>query len=454
VTPRTMPAMADDHARGAPDVGHDPAGPGLELAPFRALRFGQSRVGDLAAVTAPPYDVVDTDVARRLKAGHPNNIVRLILPEGGSGAQDGRYDRAGRTLRSWVDEGVLVRDPLPALYVYEQVGASVHQRGLIGGVGLRRPDAGIVLPHEDTMPGPVDDRLRLMRATQANLEPIFLLTDGLADAAELIEKTAAGLPLYEATTADGVTHRLWRMTDATEIRRVSEDLRPRQALIADGHHRYATYLRLQQEMRASGHGAGPWDHGLALLVDRQAYPPVLGAIHRVVHGLERGELVRRTGGAFRARDVESPRLGPGSPRAGADDPVGALPALAAARDDHAFVLTDASGATLLSSPDPSVLARTVPPDRPEPWRRLDATVLHSTLLDALWGVPDDERSVSYHHDLPGALRAAEQYDGTAVLMNPVPVESVLEVTGAGARMPRKSTSFGPKPRTGLVLRTL
>ena len=140
-------------------------------------------------------------------------------------------------------------------------------------------------PHENVAPGPVAGRLQLMEATQANLEPIFLLYDGSqrGATARIIEEAAfTREPLVDTVTQDGLRHRLWAVTDPAELAAIAADLEPRDALIADGHHRYAAYLRLQARRRDAGGGPGPWDYGLALLVDAAAYPPSIGAIHRVI----------------------------------------------------------------------------------------------------------------------------------------------------------------------------
>src|SRR5262249_43566663 len=173
-----------------------PPAAGLVLAPFRGLRYAQDRVSGLAEVTSPPYDVIAHDAEDHLLASDPHNIVRLILPRrtadnpgaGGNGATGpgavlatgADYADAARLMRDWQDDGILVPDPLPALYVYEQSlpAGQVLQRGLIGALRLAPLNAGPVLPHEDVIPGPVAGRRQLMEATGANLEPIFLLYDG------------------------------------------------------------------------------------------------------------------------------------------------------------------------------------------------------------------------------------------------------------------------------------
>ena len=232
-----------------PNSTIDAASEGLVLEPFRGVRYAQSRVHDLASVTSPPYDLVDDEAIARFMASEPHNVVRLILPRNDGSGTDDRYRHAGETLADWLASGVLDTDPDPALYVYEEFDpAGFLQRGLMGGLGLRDEADRIVLPHEDVFPGPVQDRLMLMRATEANFEPIFLLYEGgpSSSTSALVDEVATSRePLLEAVTADGVRHRLWAVTDEESHRVVAADLAPRQALIADGHHRYATYRALQ-----------------------------------------------------------------------------------------------------------------------------------------------------------------------------------------------------------------
>lgn len=414
---------------------------GLRLIPFHGLRYVPQRVGSLAAVTSPPYDVVvRPDGVDYLESADPHNIVRLILPQAETPAA--RNEQAARTLRDWLAEGILSADPQPALYVYEQRKAGVLQRGIIGALALSDAGAGIVLPHEDVMPDVVTDRAGLMRATSANLEPLLLtyLGDGPGTgAAAVIEATAARRPpLLSTVTEDGFCHSLWAITDPAELAAVTADLGHRQALIADGHHRWATYLRLQQE-----HGSPtPWDFGLVLLVDTARYPLQVRAIHRMLRRLPLSRALAALDGSFRVRPVDGPL------------PL-ALEALADASErGNAFLLTGDGTFHLVTDPDPALIERTVRHDRPEAWRRLDATVLHATLLDALWQIPDAPDQITYIHDAPATVAMAERHGGTAVLLHPVREAVVRDLARQGVTMPRKSTSFGPKPATGLVLRSV
>ncbi|KUN92909.1 DUF1015 domain-containing protein [Streptomyces caeruleatus] len=415
---------------------------GLELTPFRGLRYDPDRVGGLAAVTSPPYDVVvRPDGLHQLQDADPHNIVRLILPQ--AATPGARNEQAAKTLRRWLSEGVLAADPDPGLYVYEQRdGDGMLQRGVIGALRVTEPSEGLVLPHEDVIPHVVADRADLMRATSANLEPLLLTYRGTGTATEttaLIEQTVERPPLFSTTTEDGFSHRLWSITDPADLAHVQSDLARHQALIADGHHRWATYRRL----RAEHLSPSPWDYGLVLLVDTARYPLRVRAIHRLLHNLPVSDALAALDGLFRVRRLEVPLAE-------------ALETLAdAACAGNAYLLAGDGAFHLLDHPDPALLDRTVPPDRPAAWRTLDATVLHATLLAHIWHIPEDDPTrIAYIHDTAATVSKAERDGGTAVLMHPVREDVVRDLARQGVTMPRKSTSFGPKPASGLVLRAL
>jgi uncharacterized protein (DUF1015 family) len=410
---------------------------GLVLAPLRALRYRDP--DSLAAVLAPPYDVIDADQQTALEAQHPHNVVRLTLPRDDAGP-DSRYAAAARLLQQWRAAGILQPDDEPALYVYEQVADGHTQRGLVGANGLTPAEDGIVLPHENTMAGPVADRLALMAATEADLEMIFLVYDGGGSASQAVADIGSENPLVDITTSDGVRHRVWAITDPGTLAAIAADLRPRRAVIADGHHRYATFLRYQADRHEAGDGAGPWDFGLALLVDGSAFGPQVHAIHRAVPGLSAPDAAAAAAGGFTVTEV-------------AGGLVAAEEELAkAGLSGTAFVLTDGDAAWLLSDPVPERLSKAMPADRSDAWKALDVAVAHTLLIRDLWRLEDREDVVEFHHDVASAVASARATGGVALLLNPTPVSDVAAVAAAGDRMPRKSTLFVPKPATGLLIR--
>ena len=411
------------------------AGRGLSLAPFRATRF-TTGADSLGRQLSPPYDVIsDADRAALVEAS-PTNVVRLILPEQEEAAlgNGDRYAGAKALLQDWVDSGVLAVDEESALFVYEMSAPDGSvTRGLLGAVELRDPDEGVILPHENTMAGPVSDRLALMSATEANLEPIYLVYDGGGAASELVASVSGQDPTSTATTPDGIRHRLWAVTDADAHAAVAADLAGRRALIADGHHRYATYRQLQ----ADHHGEpGPWDRGLTLLVDTSSYGPQVHPIHRVV-ALGWDRILELTEAAA---DISEPMS-----VTAAEKLLGQTEgfAVALAHEDEAVVVSRLSG---------EVIGQALGADAGTALGELDITILHRVLVERVWQLSDTVDNVGYAHSVSEALEQALHAGRTAVLVRATPVQAVAAVAAAGERMPRKSTLFTPKPASGVVLR--
>lgn len=394
----------------------------LVMVPFRGLRFDPAVVGDLGTVISPPYDVLDADTVRDLEAGNRRNIVRLIL----SRKYEQPYLTVRRRLERWREQGCLVPDPMPALYLYQYTVESKTVRGVIGLVGLREESEGVILPHEDVMPGPVEDRAVLMRTTLTNPEPILLVHHGSEALRRRLDEATRTPPLVSFPGTDGSHHVLWAIADAAAVDAVAAELAPSQALIADGHHRYAAYLRLRDELRDPGTppGRSPWDYGLALLVDQGDYPLSIGPIHRSLSGLtladvlelsaDRGDLVSRC-----------------------PDREAALAALTGQDPRRAvFAVSDGRSWMTVST------------------RReydVDAAVLHNQLFPA-WNVAEEQ--VDYHHSLDQALHSTTQQPAVVVAVRPPRLEQVMSSASRGQRLPRKSTSFTPKPSMGVVLRDL
>lgn len=408
---------------------------GLALLPFRAVRPTVDGAA-LATRLCPPYDVIDDAGRAAYVAADPHNAVSLVLPRSDDGSD--AYAGAARLLEGWLDDGALAVDGSPALYVYEMVDPSgAATRGLVGALELRDPADGVVLPHEDTMAGPVADRLALMQATEANLEMIYLVYDGGGAASNEVAGVDKLEPIATATTPDGVTHRLWALADPAVHDRVRVDLAPRRALIADGHHRYATYRELQARERAH-RGPGPWDYGLTLLVDSTTYGPQVHAIHRVLPDMTLADTVA----ALQRWDVVISTET--SPEAGLTS--------IADRADFAVVLTDGDQTVAVFDSGGRLRAASGREGEAAQLSALDVTVLHRVLVGQVLGLADTVETVGYAHSVEEAVRDARSHAGIAVLLRATPVNAVAGVAAAGSRMPRKSTLFTPKPASGLVMR--
>ena len=392
--------------------------------PFVGLRYRGDV--DLDAVVAPPYDVIDGSQRRALAGRSPYNSVRLELPEDEPGAS--RYEVATRLLGEWLADGVLVADDAPAFYLYRMGFADEHGRarqtsGVIGALELVVPGQGDVLPHEHTTPKAKSDRLALLEATRCNLSPIWGLSLA-AGLAGLVEPS--GPPLARCTDESGTHHRLWRVAAPGLIDAVSTLVGSAPVVLADGHHRYETALAFRQRQVAAGAGPGPHDLILALVVELTESELAVRAIHRLLTGLEPGlDVVAAWSPLFEAAPLEAPAS------AGRD--------LQATSD--ALALRRPDGSSWLLRPR----AGAFPDELPD----LDSSrVEHAR---ALLGAHE----VSFSHDRPALLDAVEgRPDAAAVLLRPATVEQIAATAERRERMPAKTTFFHPKPRTGMVFRSI
>src|SRR3954468_8715075 len=280
-----------------------------DVRPFRALHLDPARV-DLATVVTPPYDVTDAAQRARLAERSEHNVVRLILPDPGEEAA------AGRLFGSWLDQGVVVREPDPCLYWLEQDyvgpdGVARTRHGVIAALRLDPYGAGGVRPHERTMAGPKVGRLALLRALRANVSPIFAMYDDPERrVTSAIEPSLEDRkPVLEVTTDDETTHRLWRVCNEAVATSVAAVLAERHVIIADGHHRYETALEYRSERRAAEGdppGDRAYDFAPVYLANSQDPGLELFPTHRVVRGVEPSrhtELERRLAERWEIEEV-------------------------------------------------------------------------------------------------------------------------------------------------------
>src|SRR4051795_8026462 len=252
-----------------------------DVQPLRALHYDQAVAGPLQDLVAPPYDVIDPPAREALQARSPYNVVAIDLPQG-----EDPYATAAATLEAWTDEGAVVRDPEPAIWALVQDytapdGRKLTRKGFLARVRVKDYGPGRIRPHERTHPGPKEDRLRLTRATRANLSPIFSLYSDPAGAAwGALAPHLSGEPWSEVTDEDGTTHRLWRVADPGAADAVAAALAPAELLIADGHHRYETARVYHEEG-----GAG---HVLMCLVALQDPGLTVFPTHRLITSLDDG----------------------------------------------------------------------------------------------------------------------------------------------------------------------
>jgi len=423
------------------------------IRPFRGLRYDPNRAGDPATVMSPPYDVVDAAMRRELAARSPNNSIRYVLPEG-EGAQ--RYENGAHEFRAQVARA-MVRDTTPAFYVYHQhytvEGQARTRRGFIGLIELTRFGEGPVLAHERTLAGPKQDRLDLMRATQAHLELVFGLFSDPGRRWESIVAPALGEPVLSARF-DEIDHRLFRV-DAPQITRaIVELVADLRIYIADGHHRYETMCTFRDELAARGHKAAQW--GMIYLANLDDPELTVLPTHRLVHSLPRVELAEVLAAAEPFFAIDTVPL----PQTGLE-----LRNLlqTAGKERAAFGLTVPGSGRLslvVLRPDFDPAAAGLG-ELPPALQRLDVVLLHELLLERALGISKAAQAAKtnlrYEKSTDAAVELARTSNtGVQLLcfMNATPVADVRAVCDSGQVMPQKSTFFHPKIPNGLVVHDL
>jgi uncharacterized protein (DUF1015 family) len=430
-----------------------------EIRAFRAFRYDLGRVGTLSEVVAPPYDVIDPALQQRLYEQSPFNVVRLILnrEEPRDSDTENRYTRSARLLREWQLDGVLVQDSARGLYVYHQDfeadGRRYTRRGFLARVRLERFGEGKIFPHEETMPGPKADRLRLFRATGMNLSPIFgLFPDERGEVqSHLDEAVRRSLPL-EATDHLGVINRLWPVTDQRTVSLVTGMMGPKPIFIADGHHRYETALRYLEERREAGDARdeeAPPRFVLMMLVSMSDPGLVILPTHRLVSGT--GELTSRKLHALLRNHFQVEAVGRGEQGAretwelieaeGTQNVLG----FGTVADDtwHTARFTAPASMAELAG------------EHSADWRSLAVSILHVLVLGRLLADEGRDLKCEYVHLLREVTNAAAAKKcQLAVLVPPASMSHVESIAGRLEKMPPKSTYFYPKLASGLVLNSL
>jgi uncharacterized protein (DUF1015 family) len=393
--------------------------------PFKGLRY-RPEVATIAQVIAPPYDVITPTERVHLASRHPANAVLVELPEADLRAGRDRYAVATDLFTRWQAERTIVVEPEPSLYPYRMTDTAGHTTtGVIGALGLAEPgEEGDILPHEQTLPKPKSDRLDLLRATRANLSPIWGLS--MAPGMTATFDPTDDEPVADTYDDDGVRHQVWVLSDRDAVAAVGAAVASAPVVLADGHHRYETARAYQAECRAANGGrAGPHDLVMALVVELSENQLTVGAIHRTVGGLpEDFDLVGALGQWF---DVV---------RAGAADDR----TLGALSDSHSLALVTGGKAYLLL-PHPEA--------QEQVGNDLDSSLIAAVLRE----LPPHE--VMHRHGIGEAMAALRDGEAQAAfLLRPVTVKQIDEWANERRRMPPKTTYFSPKPRTGMVFRSL
>lgn len=422
-----------------------------EIIPFRGIRYNPDLVS-LDDVTSPPYDVISPEYCVYLHSRHPKNVVRLILgqetPE--DTPSDNRFTRAAAYLHEWLAEGTLKQDTKPALYVYDQHYTQRGQmrtvRGFISLVKLHPHEDGVILPHEYTLAKPKSALAQLIRAVGSNFDSVYGLypdKEHLIDA--VLDRAASTKPAIEVMDRDNVRHRLWAIDSDEDIHLISNILSDQPILIADGHHRYETALAYRDEMRAkegNPQGERPYDYVMMTLVNVYAPDVVVFPTHRMARNLSDETIARFDKELSRLFDV----IPTSRERMLADMEARGGRAIGVYRPGECFIIEPKKGADL------GVVGS-------EASASLDLTILHQVILDHILGIDAEklrqEANVVYTRDEQEAFDLTDKGEfQISFILNPIELETILDMSRVGERMPQKATYFFPKLLSGLILRKI
>lgn len=425
-----------------------------QLLPFRGLRY-TAAAGQISELLAPPYDVISPGQQQALEKRNAHNAVRLELAEGG----EERYGKVAALLEEWQAEGTLARDDVPMLYVYEQqfeeAGQKFTRRALLAEVEAQPWEEGAVKPHEFTMSGPKEDRLKLLNSTKTQFSPVFMIArDRAGQLSQFLELMISSKAAdAEGTSIDGDQHRLWVIEAGRYEMRILAPLLSESFYIADGHHRYETAVTYRDGVAETQ--TLPRDHparfAMTAIVAASDPGLLIRPIHRMIARHAPADWQQRLDSAFTLTRIKL--VGDESERHHE------LQSVLSADPGNILALgLEVGSVHLLQLKDPSGYAARIPAGRSEEWAAIQPNVVRYGILEPLWGITDDDLRagvVEYSHDAGEVLEFVDGHpEGAAFMLNPVGIDSVMLLADQGERMPQKSTFFHPKLGTGLVFHPL
>ncbi|MFW6195897.1 MAG: DUF1015 domain-containing protein [Thermoplasmatota archaeon] len=415
----------------------------VEIREFKGIQYDKDKIEDMEKVITQPYDKISEEMQDEYYGDSEHNYCRLILPK-----EENRYEKAAERLREWLRNEILKKEDDPGIYVYysdfEVLGEKYTRKGFISAVKLHPFEEGIVLPHEETHKGPKIDRLNMLRATEKNLEPGFMLyTDPEHETIDLFDKIAEQEPLYEATDGYGVHNRVWKIEDEEKIAKVKEVLNGEQVVIADGHHRYETAVNYRDEMRKKNPDyredeAFNWRMTYMVPVEDPGLVVLPG--HRLLLKDEfKKEHLKELKKYFDVKEIDI------------DDN---KEFLKENDDTSAFIVYDGEKAYGLRLKSRDAVDDLLSEDYSEDYKELDVVILRDIIFEEVMNTGElhIDEGISYERWEKDAIERVEDGEATvAFLVNATKPEQVLKVSKNEERMPQKSTDFYPKVDSGFVM---
>ncbi len=424
-----------------------------KIKAFPALRFTAAS-GDISKNVCPPYDIISPAQREQYIADSQNNIIRLELPVG-----ENAYADAGELYKKMRSSGILENDATPGIYVYEEeftaYGETKKIKGIFARVKLCEFSENVVLPHEETLSKAKTDRFNLMSATFCNFSPIYsMYTDAKGEISGKVKQLTHGKADIEFTCADGVTQRLWKIEKGAETDFIEKAFEDKQLFIADGHHRYETALNFKKKLISDGiitDENHPGNYVMMMLIDMENDGLVVFPTHRMIKGLENfdeAQALEKISEYFDTCEISRNEI---------------EASLNKNADKKAYVFCTKSGKyhllTLKNTPDAASKLSLLNPGKSDAYKGLDVTVLHSLILENLFGIDKENMAnqinLKYTRDIDEACDCIKDAEfNCAFILNSTKVSEIKDVALAGEKMPQKSTYFYPKLITGLVMNEL
>lgn len=428
-----------------------------EIRPLCGVRYNGAKIPDCAAVICPPYDVISPAGQRALYERSPYNFVRIEYGE--TQPQDteanNRYTRAAACFKEWRDSGVLIEDPLPAIYVHDHYftyqGREYRRRGLACRVRLEEWERMIVRPHEHIIAAHKGDRIRLIGALGANTSPVLAMyRDDSGEIGHALAKAADGRPVAQSSLMDGERHELFAINDPREIACLERAFAALPLYIADGHHRYESalaYRREQSALHPEASAETPFNYVLMTLIDMDDPELLILPPHRLLRGLSQDKLAELENrlGAFFDVEIAVPE---------APEVWQRIEELQGRTDELRLVLAGPGNLIrALKLREFEDAACLMPVERTDIYRKLDVSLVDHIILEHILELKsDDATAVAFSYDRTETTDKVVNGDyQLAFIVKPVRPEIIMNIADARDRMPRKSTYFYPKLPSGLLV---
>lgn len=447
------------------------------ISPFKGILYNKEKIKNIRDVVAPPYDVISPIEQEILYERHINNVVRLILCKESNGdtSDKNRYTMAKNFFEAWQRDGILAKDTIPSIYLYAQEysinnALSENKRfekkkrlGFIALSKLEDFEKGGIYPHENTLSKPKEDRLMLMRSCNANFSPIFgLFSDHLKKIDSILEDYTNQSPLYDFIDYSEVRHTLWAIRDENTIKSIIMEMTDKQILIADGHHRYETAITYRSEIRkrlSSYTGDEPFNYIMMYFTNTISDGLSILPIHRLIRNLKnfnKDEIQKKIEEFF---NIETISFNGERDEEDARSKFFSEMKTKGERGNLFGMYSGKNSYFLLKLKDKGIADKMITNSRPESWKMLDVTILHTILIEKVLGISEknllEQKNITYTINTEDAIKEVREgkYQ-MALFLNPTKIEEIQTIATSGEKMPQKSTFFYPKLITGLVMNKL